>query len=45
MIDQTVLAEKLGCVTDSIQEHHLVNFLMMLLSLQMAVKLATLTKK
>ena len=45
MIDQTVLAEKLGYVSVSIPEHHLVNLLMMPSPLQMAVKLATLTKK
>ena len=30
MIDQTVLAEKLGYVSVSIPEHHLVNLLMIL---------------
>ena len=45
MIDQTVLAEKLGYATISIPEHHLVNVLMMPSPLQMAVKIATLTKK
>jgi len=45
MIDQAVLAEKLGYKTVSIPEHHLVNLLMMPSPLQMAVKIATLTKK
>ena len=44
MIDQAVLAEKLGYKTVSIPEHHLVNLLMMPSPLQMAVKIATLTK-
>ena len=45
MIDQAILAEKLGYSTISIPEHHLVNVLMMPSPLQMAVKIATLTKK
>ena len=45
MIDQAVLAEKLGYKTVSIPEHHLVNRLMMPSPLQMAVKIATLTKE
>ena len=45
MIDQAILAEKLGYATISIPEHHLVNVLMMPSPLQMAVKIATLTKK
>ena len=45
MIDQAVLAEKLGYVSVSIPEHHLVNLLMMPSPLQMAVKLSTLTSK
>ena len=45
MIDQAVLAEKLSYATVSIPEHHLVNVLMMPSPLQMAVKIATLTKK
>jgi alkanesulfonate monooxygenase SsuD/methylene tetrahydromethanopterin reductase-like flavin-dependent oxidoreductase (luciferase family) len=44
MIDQAVLAEKLGYNTVSIPEHHLVNLLMMPSPLQMAVKISTLTK-
>ena len=45
MIDQSILAEKLGYVSVSIPEHHLVNLLMMPSPLQMAVKIATLTEK
>jgi len=45
MVDQAVLAENLGYKTVSIPEHHLVNILMMPSPLQMAVKIATLTKK
>ena len=45
MIDQAVLAEKLGYFSVYIPEHHLVNILMMPSPLQMAVKLSTLTKK
>ena len=45
MIDQAILAEKLGYKTVSIPEHHLVNLLMMPSPLQMAVKIATLTKE
>jgi len=44
MIEQAVLADKLGYSTISIPEHHLVNILMMPSPLQMAVKIATLTK-
>ena len=44
MIDQAILAEKLGYSTVSIPEHHLVNLLMMPSPLQMAVKISTLTK-
>ena len=44
MIEQAVLAEKLGYKTVSIPEHHLVNLLMMPSPLQMAVKISTLTK-
>ena len=40
MIDQSVLAEKLGYNTVSIPEHHLLNILMMPSPLQMAVKIA-----
>ena len=45
MIDQSILALKLGYKTVSIPEHHLINILMMPSPLQMAVKIATLTKK
>ena len=45
MLEQAVLAEKLGYSTVSIPEHHLVNILMMPSPLQMAVKIASLTKK
>lgn len=45
MIDQAILAEKLGYKTVSIPEHHLVNLLMMPSPLQMAVKIAALTNK
>jgi alkanesulfonate monooxygenase SsuD/methylene tetrahydromethanopterin reductase-like flavin-dependent oxidoreductase (luciferase family) len=45
MIDQSILAEKLGYKTVSIPEHHLINLLMMPSPLQMAVKIASLTKK
>tara|TARA_B100001123_G_C15188843_1_gene978430 strand:+ start:63 stop:1097 length:1035 start_codon:yes stop_codon:yes gene_type:complete len=45
LTDQAILAEKLGFVSVSIPEHHLVNLLMMPSPLQMAVKLASLTKK
>ena len=44
MIDQSVLADKLGYVAVSIPEHHLVNLLMMPSPLQMAVKIASITK-
>ena len=45
MIEQAVLAEKLGYAAVSIPEHHLVNLLMMPAPLQMAVKIACLTKR
>ena len=45
MIEQAVLAEKLGYKTVSIPEHHLVNLLMMPSPLQMAVKIAALRKE
>jgi len=45
MIDQSILADELGYKTVSIPEHHLINILMMPSPLQMAVKIATLTKK
>ena len=40
MIDQSILADKLGYKTVSIPEHHLINILMMPSPLQMAVKIA-----
>ena len=45
MINQSLLAEKLGYSSVSIPEHHLVNLLMMPSPLQMAVKIASLTSK
>jgi len=45
MLEQSVLAEKLGYVAVSIPEHHLVNLLMMPSPLQMAVKISNLTSK
>ena len=44
MVKQSILAEKLGYKTVSIPEHHLINLLMMPSPLQMAVKIAALTK-
>ena len=44
MIEQSILAEKLGFKKVSIPEHHLINLLMMPSPLQMAVKIASLTK-
>ena len=40
MIDQSILADKLGYKSVSIPEHHLINLLMMPSPLQMAVKIA-----
>ena len=45
MLEQVILAEKLGYSNISIPEHHLVNILMMPSPLQMAVKIASLTKE
>jgi len=45
MIDQAIVAENLNYKTVSIPEHHLVNLLMMPSPLQMAVKIASVTKK
>ena len=45
MIEQAILAEKLNYSAVSIPEHHLVNLLMMPSPLQMAIKIASLTKK
>ena len=44
MVEQSILAEKLGYKTVSIPEHHLINLLMMPSPLQMAVKIASLTQ-
>jgi alkanesulfonate monooxygenase SsuD/methylene tetrahydromethanopterin reductase-like flavin-dependent oxidoreductase (luciferase family) len=44
MIEQSILAEKIGYKKVSIPEHHLINLLMMPSPLQMAVKIASLTK-
>lgn len=44
MLEECVTAEKLGYATVSIPEHHLINLLMMPSPLQMAVKIASLTK-
>jgi len=44
MVEQSILAEKLGYKKVSIPEHHLINLLMMPSPLQMAVKIASLTK-
>ena len=45
MIEQAIVAENLNYKTVSIPEHHLVNLLMMPSPLQMAVKIASVTKK
>ena len=45
MLNESVIAEKLGYSTVSIPEHHLINILMMPSPLQMAVKIASITKK
>ena len=45
MVEQSILAEKLGYKKVSIPEHHLINLLMMPSPLQMAVKIASITKK
>tara|TARA_B100001741_G_scaffold267781_1_gene234145 strand:- start:607 stop:1641 length:1035 start_codon:yes stop_codon:yes gene_type:complete len=44
MLDQAELADKLGFKSISIPEHHLINLLMMPSPLQMAVKIASITK-
>ena len=44
MVEQSILAEKLGYKTVSIPEHHLINLLMMPSPLQMAVKISSLTQ-
>ena len=45
LIEQAVLADRLGYAGISIPEHHLVNLLMIPSPLQMAVKIATLTSR
>ena len=45
MLDQAVLADRLGFDAVSITEHHLINILLMPAPLQFAVKIADLTKK
>lgn len=45
MVDQAVLAERLGYRSVSIPEHHLVNILMVPAPLQLAVRIATLTER
>lgn len=44
MLDQAVLADKLGFDAVSVTEHHLINILLMPAPLQFAVKIASLTK-
>tara|TARA_B100000941_G_scaffold285340_1_gene257242 strand:- start:282 stop:1286 length:1005 start_codon:yes stop_codon:yes gene_type:complete len=44
MFQECVVAENLGYATVSIPEHHLINLLMMPSPLQMAVKIASITK-
>ena len=44
MFQECVVAETLGYATVSIPEHHLINLLMMPSPLQMAVKIASITK-
>ena len=45
MLDQAVLAEKLGFDAVSVTEHHLVNCLMMPAPLMFAVKIAAMTNR
>jgi len=45
MLDQAILADRLGFDAVSITEHHLMNCLMMPAPLQFAVKIAALTKR
>lgn len=45
MVEQAVMAERLGFRAVSIPEHHLVNVLLVPAPLQMAVKIATLTNR
>ena len=45
MVEQAVLAEKLGYRSVSIPEHHLINILLVPSPLQLAVRIASLTKR
>lgn len=45
MVEQAVLAEKLGYRAVSIPEHHLINILLVPSPLQLAVRIASLTKR
>ncbi len=45
MIEQAILADRLGYDAVSITEHHLINILMMPAPLQFAIKLASVTEK
>ena len=45
MLDQAVLADRLGYDAVSITEHHLINILLMPAPLQFAVKIASLTNR
>ncbi|MGB5705888.1 MAG: LLM class flavin-dependent oxidoreductase, partial [Arenicellales bacterium] len=45
MIEQAVVADRMGYEAVSITEHHLINILMMPAPLQFAVKLADATKQ
>ena len=45
MLDQAVLADRLGYDAVSITEHHLINILLMPAPLQFAVKIAGLTER
>ena len=45
MLDQAVLADRLGYDAVSITEHHLINILLMPAPLQFAVKIATMTQQ
>src|SRR6056297_2725986 len=44
MIEQSILADKIGYSGVAVPEHHLINLLMLPSPLQMAVKLAAVTK-
>ncbi len=45
MLDQAVLADRLGFDAVSITEHHLINILLMPAPLQFAVKIASMTER